>query len=113
MRSSLSFSPSSIFDTGMPVHFETTSATSSSVTLLRNSLFGVSVSPRKLCASRRASPKAIQELMRHSDLAMTQRYTHLSPAARGAAVRLLDEPVPPASRGDDVETGSFATPNRL
>jgi site-specific recombinase XerD len=37
-----------------------------------------------------ASPKAIQELMRHADLAMTQRYTHLSPAARESAVRLLD-----------------------
>ena len=38
MRSSLSRSPSSILDTGMPVHLETTSATSSSVTLLRSSL---------------------------------------------------------------------------
>jgi hypothetical protein len=37
-----------------------------------------------------ASPKAIQELMRHADLAMTGRYTHLSPAARESAVRLLD-----------------------
>src|SRR6059058_4281277 len=35
MRSSFSFSPSSIFETGMPVHLETTSAISSSVTLLR------------------------------------------------------------------------------
>jgi len=32
MRRSLSRSPSSILETGMPVHFETTSATSSSVT---------------------------------------------------------------------------------
>ncbi len=39
---------------------------------------------------RGASPKAIQELMRHADLAMTGRYTHLSPAARESAVRLLD-----------------------
>ena len=38
MRSSFSFSPSSIFETGMPVHFETTSAISSSVTLLRTQL---------------------------------------------------------------------------
>jgi integrase len=41
-------------------------------------------------AMRGASPKAIQELMRHADLAMTGRYTHLSPAARESAVRLLD-----------------------
>lgn len=41
-------------------------------------------------AMRGASPKAIQELMRHADLPMTARYTHLSPAARESAVRLLD-----------------------
>lgn len=41
-------------------------------------------------AMRGASPKAIQELMRHADLAMTGRYTHLSPEARESAVRLLD-----------------------
>ena len=40
MCSSFSFSPSSIFETGMPVHLDTTSATSSSVTLLRSSLVG-------------------------------------------------------------------------
>ena len=37
MCSSFSRSPSSIFDTGMPVHLETTSAISSSVTRLRRS----------------------------------------------------------------------------
>jgi integrase len=42
-------------------------------------------------AMRGASPKAIQELMRHADLSMTARYTHLSPAARESAVRLLDQ----------------------
>ncbi|MCY1187506.1 hypothetical protein D9M73_284960 [compost metagenome] len=39
MRSSFSRSPSSIFATGIPVHLETTSAISSSVTLLRSSWF--------------------------------------------------------------------------
>ena len=36
IRNNLSRSPSIIFETGMPVHLETTSAISSSVTLLRN-----------------------------------------------------------------------------
>ena len=40
MRSSLSRSPSSIRDTGIPVHFETISATSVSVTELRTSWLG-------------------------------------------------------------------------
>ena len=54
-------------------------------------------------AMRGAAPRAIMELMRHSDLAMTQRYTHLSPAARESAVRLLDQPVP--GERDVEETG--------
>jgi site-specific recombinase XerD len=51
--------------------------------------------------------RAIQELARHKDLAMTQRYMHLSPAALG----LLEEPsgrakTGPLSRsfGDILET---------
>ncbi len=50
MRSSFSFSPSSIFETGMPVHLETTSAISSSVTLLRTSWVSL-VSAICACAS--------------------------------------------------------------
>lgn len=40
-------------------------------------------------AMREASPKAIQDLTPHADLALNQRYTRLSPAAREPAVRLL------------------------
>lgn len=50
-------------------------------------------------AMRGATPKAIQELMRHADLAMTGRYTHLSPAARESAVRLLDYRLAPPEEG--------------
>jgi integrase len=39
---------------------------------------------------RGAPVRAIQELAGHSDLAMTQRYMHLSPAALEDAIRLLD-----------------------
>ena len=56
---------------------------------------------------RGASPKAIQELMRHANLAMTQRYTHLSPAARQSAIHLLDQPVA-REFGDILETASTA-----
>jgi integrase len=43
-------------------------------------------------AMRGAPARAIQELAGHKDLAMTQRYMHLSPAALDAAIRLLEEP---------------------
>jgi len=43
-------------------------------------------------AMRGASARAIQELAGHQDLATTQRYMHVSPAALDAAVRLLDCP---------------------
>jgi integrase len=39
-----------------------------------------------------ASPKSIQELAGHRNLTTTQRYLHLSPAAREGAIRLLDAP---------------------
>jgi site-specific recombinase XerD len=39
---------------------------------------------------RGAPARAIQELAGHSELGMTQRYMHLSPAALDAAIQLLD-----------------------
>jgi integrase len=39
---------------------------------------------------RGAPARAIQELAGHQDLATTQRYMHLSPAALDAAIRLLE-----------------------
>jgi integrase len=56
-------------------------------------------------AMRGAPARAIQELAGHQDLATTQRYMHLSPAAIESAIRLLDEPAPGTARGDIVETG--------
>lgn len=40
-------------------------------------------------AMRGAPAKAIQELARHENLSITQRYMHLSPAAKDAAIGLL------------------------
>jgi integrase len=48
-------------------------------------------------AMRGAPGRAIQELAGHSELGMTQRYMHLSPAALDAAIQLLDGRKPAAS----------------
>ena len=53
-------------------------------------------------AMRGAPARAIQELAGHQDLATTQRYMHLSPAALDAAIRLLETGTE-QSRGDIVE----------
>ena len=39
---------------------------------------------------RGAPVKAIQELMGHADIQTTMRYMHLSPAALGEAINLLE-----------------------
>jgi integrase len=51
-------------------------------------------------AMRGAPARAIQELAGHSELGVTQRYMHLSPAALDAAIRLLD------GRGNMVATAA-------
>ena len=56
---------------------------------------GVHVLRHTFCshlAMRGAPARAIQELAGHQDLATTQRYMHVSPAALDAAIRLLDNP---------------------
>ena len=55
---------------------------------------------------RRAPVRAIQELAGHKELTMTQRYMHLSPAALDTAIRLLDSPQVPQSRGEMLETAN-------
>jgi len=56
----------------------------------------------------KAPIKAVQELMGHSTVTMTERYAHLSPDVRKDAVRLLDCPMPlghahAAHTGQDAE----------
>jgi hypothetical protein len=53
---------------------------------------------------RGATLKQIQKAGRWANLAMVQRYSHLSPAGLEAGVRLLDEPLEEASRGHMVDT---------
>jgi integrase len=55
-------------------------------------------------AMRGAPARAIQELAGHQDLATTQRYMHLSPAAVEAAIRLLDQPTPASTPTGLLET---------
>jgi site-specific recombinase XerD len=64
-------------------------------------------------AMRGAPARAIQELAGHMDLATTQRYMHLSPAAIEGAIRLLDQPTPVHGRGDILETAAVETGKSL
>jgi site-specific recombinase XerD len=47
---------------------------------------------------RGVSLKTVQELMGHSNIRETLRYSHITPAARRAAVELLDGPSPVSER---------------
>lgn len=72
-------------------------------------LAGVHILRHTFCshlAMKGAPARAIQELAGHQDLATTQRYMHLSPAAVEGAIRLLDGPVPSFSRGNIVATAT-------
>ena len=60
-------------------------------------------------AMRGAPAKAIQELAGHQDLATTQQYMHLSPAALDAAIRLL-ESGPASSVGNILEAAGTEGP---
>jgi integrase len=62
-------------------------------------------------AMRGAPARAIQELAGHQDLATTQRYMHVSPAAVDQAIRLLDETRTLPSRGNMVATDTTEDAN--
>ena len=62
-------------------------------------------------AMRGAPARAIQEPRRHQDLATTQQYMHLSPAAIEGAIRLLDSPAILSSRGNMVAMRSIEMEN--
>jgi site-specific recombinase XerD len=51
-----------------------------------------------------ASMRGVQELVGYQSLAMTQRYSHLSPAALDATIRLLDQRPGHRAVGDSLET---------
>lgn len=55
-------------------------------------------------AMQGAPIRGVQELAGHQSLAMTQRYSHLSPAALDAAIRLLENRPACRAVGDSLET---------
>ena len=72
---------------------------------------GVHVLRHTFCshlAMRGAPARAIQELAGHQDIGTTQRYMHLSPAALDAAIRLLESPAGPSTRGNMLATATDA-----
>ena len=57
-----------------------------------------------------APAKAIQELAGHQHLSTTQRYMHLSPAAKSAAIRMLEGTTQEDQNGDGLETAKISSP---
>jgi site-specific recombinase XerD len=55
-------------------------------------------------AMQGAPTRGVQELVGHQSLAMTQRYSHLSPAALDATIRLLENRASLRAVGDSLET---------
>ena len=55
-------------------------------------------------AMQGAPMRGVQELVGHQSLAMTQRYSHLTPAALDATIKLLDNRPTLRSVGDSLET---------
>ena len=53
-----------------------------------------------------AAGRAIQELVGHQDLTMTQRYMHLSPDAADRTIRLLERGRRVLPDGDILETAT-------
>ena len=64
-------------------------------------------------AMRGAPARAIQELAGHQDLSTTQRYMHLSPAAKDSAIRLLDTPLSGVVGGEDMSSWKVKRGNVL
>ena len=60
-------------------------------------------------AMRGAPARAIQELAGHQDLSTTQRYMHLSPAAKDSAIRLLNQSTPTIVGGEDTSRQKVGT----
>jgi len=64
-----------------------------------------------LLAAKGANMRMVQELVGHRDLALTQRYTHVTSEGLHATVRLLDGPAEPVERGGIVEEAPVAIRN--
>ncbi len=77
---------------------------------------GVHILRHTFCShlSMKGAPvRAIQELAGHQDLSTTQRYMHLSPAAKDSAIRLLDEPFRDQVGGEDTSSWKGQSGNVL